>query len=67
MTQTIPNVTIHPTAIVDPDAILESGVQVGAFCVIEDQVRIGAGTILETGAQVLRYTTLGERNRIGKC
>ena len=66
MTQTIPNVTIHPTAIVDPDAILESGVQVGAFCVIEDQVRIGAGTILETGAQVLRYTTLGERNRIGK-
>ena len=66
MTQTISNITIHPTAIVDPEAILESGVVIGAFCVVEDTVYIGANTILETGAQVLRYTTLGQRNRIGK-
>lgn len=66
MTQTISSVTIHPTALVDEGAILESGVTVGAFCVVEDNVRIGAGTILETGAQVLRFTTLGQRNRIGR-
>jgi UDP-N-acetylglucosamine acyltransferase len=66
MTQTISSASINPTAIIDPSAILEAGVQVGAFCVVEDNVRIGAGTILETGAQVLRFTTLGQRNRIGK-
>ena len=66
MTQTISSITVHPTAIVDKGAILESGVKIGAFCVVEDNVYIGADTILETGAQVLRYTTLGQRNRIGK-
>jgi UDP-N-acetylglucosamine acyltransferase len=56
---------IHPTAIVHPEAILEPGVRVAAFCVIEDSVRIGAGTTLDVGAQVKRYTTLGRDNRIG--
>jgi UDP-N-acetylglucosamine acyltransferase len=56
---------IHPTAIVSPDAILEPGVEVGAFCVIESDVRIGTGTKLAVGAQVLRYTNLGRDNTIG--
>jgi UDP-N-acetylglucosamine acyltransferase len=56
---------IHPTAIVAPDAILEPGVEVGAFCLVESDVRIGAGTKLGVGAQVLRYTTLGKNNSIG--
>jgi UDP-N-acetylglucosamine acyltransferase len=56
---------IHSTAIVHPDAILEPGVRVGAFCIVEEGVRIGAGTTLEVGAQIKRFTTLGRENRIG--
>ena len=56
---------IHPTAIIDPNASLEPGVQVGPHCIIEDQVRIGAGTILEPGTIVKRYTTIGRDNRFG--
>lgn len=56
---------IHPTAIVASDAILEPGVEIAAFCVVESSVRIGAGTQLGIGAQVLRYTTLGRHNKIG--
>jgi UDP-N-acetylglucosamine acyltransferase len=66
MLETPLKTVIHPTAIVDPNAILGAGVQIGAFCVVEDGVRIGAETTLDTGAQVLRHTSLGERNRIGK-
>ena len=56
---------IHPTAIIDPTASLEPGVQVGPHCIIEDQVRIGAGTILEPGTIVKRYTTIGRDNHFG--
>jgi UDP-N-acetylglucosamine acyltransferase len=65
MLETDLNTEVHETAIVHPDAILEPGVKVGAFCVIEDGVRVGAGTTLEVGAQVKRFTTLGRENRIG--
>ncbi len=57
--------TIHPSAIVHPDAILEAGVTIGPFCIIEQDAHVGAGTILEAGAQVRRYTRLGRDNRIG--
>jgi UDP-N-acetylglucosamine acyltransferase len=57
---------IHPTAIIDPSAEIADDVAISAFCIVEADTRIGAGCILESGAQVLRYTSLGERNRIGK-
>ncbi len=57
--------TIHPTALVHPEAILESGVTIGPFCIIEQDTHVGAGTVLEAGAQVRRYTRLGRDNRIG--
>ncbi len=57
---------IHPTAIVDPSAEIAEDVIIGAFCIVESQTRIGAGCVLESGAQVLRFSSLGERNRIGK-
>lgn len=55
---------IHPTAVVSPRAELADDVQVGAYAVIEDDVRIGAGCRIGTHAVVKRFTTLGERNRI---
>jgi len=55
---------IHPTAIVDPGAILADGVTVGPHTVIGAGVRIGART--EVGAQVVIQgrTTIGEDNVI---
>lgn len=57
---------IHPTAIIDPSAEIAPDVQIGAFCIVEADTKIGAGCVLESGAQVLRFTSLGQRNRIGK-
>lgn len=42
---------IHPTAIVDPTAVLGDNVSIGPYCVIEAKVQIGNGT--RVGAQVI--------------
>jgi len=55
---------IHPTAIVDKGAQLADDVEVGPHCVIEGEVRIGAGCVLREHAIIRRYTTIGERNLI---
>lgn len=54
--------TIHPSAIVDPKAELDSSVEVGPFCVIGPNVKIGRGTRLGPHTVVSGYTTLGEDN-----
>lgn len=55
---------IHPTALVDDDAELGTGVVVGPYSIIGPRVRVGDGT--EIGSHVLleRDTTLGEDCRI---
>lgn len=58
---------IHPTAIVDPSAALADDVEIGPFCIVESDVRIGAGTVLRAHATVRRYTTLGEGNFVDSC
>lgn len=55
---------IHPTAIVDSDARIDQDVEIGPYCVVEDQVRIGAGSVLRSHSVVRRYTTMGEGNFI---
>ncbi len=57
---------IHPTAIIDSSAQIAADVRIGAFCIVEANTKIGAGCVLESGAQILQFTTLGERNRVGK-
>jgi UDP-N-acetylglucosamine acyltransferase len=56
---------IHPTAVVDPSAELDSSVTVGPYAVIEGGVRIGAETTVSAHAVVSGPTTIGERNFIG--
>ncbi|OIO02343.1 MAG: acyl-[acyl-carrier-protein]--UDP-N-acetylglucosamine O-acyltransferase [Desulfovibrionaceae bacterium CG1_02_65_16] len=56
--------TIHPTAVVHPGAKLGENVTVGAYCVIEEIVEIGDGTILDAFSQVKNYTTMGAGNHI---
>ena len=55
---------IASTARVHPDARIGPGVVIGDFCVIEQDVEIGAGCVLEPYVYVKRWTALGERNVI---
>ncbi|MCP3887781.1 MAG: acyl-ACP--UDP-N-acetylglucosamine O-acyltransferase [Desulfobulbaceae bacterium] len=56
---------IHPTAVVDPKAELDSTVYVGPYAVIEEGVKIGADSRVEAHAVVSGPTTIGQRNLIG--
>lgn len=55
---------IHPTALVDPKAELDSTVTVGAYTLIGPHVKIGAGTSIGPHCVLDGHTTLGESNRI---
>ncbi len=57
--------SIHPTAIVDPKAEIDTSVHVGPYAIIEENVRIGAGTKIEPHAYISGPTTIGENNTIG--
>ena len=54
---------IHPTAIVDPAAQLDSTVSVGAYSLIGPHVKIGAGTTVGPHVVIEGHTTIGEGNR----
>jgi UDP-N-acetylglucosamine acyltransferase len=53
---------IHPSAIVDPKAQLDSSVEVGAYALIGPNVQIGPGSVVHPFAQVIGHTSLGARN-----
>lgn len=56
--------SIHPTAIVDPAAQLDEGVEVGPYAVIGAAVRVGAGTTIGSHCVIDGRTTIGRDNRI---
>ncbi|NIO09903.1 MAG: acyl-ACP--UDP-N-acetylglucosamine O-acyltransferase [Deltaproteobacteria bacterium] len=53
---------IHPTAIVDPKAELDSTVEVGPYSVIGPKVKIGKGTSIHPHVVIEGNTTIGEGN-----
>jgi UDP-N-acetylglucosamine acyltransferase len=55
---------VHPTAIIDPKAQLDSSVEVGPYAIIGPQVSIGKGTTVGPHAVIDGFTTIGERNVI---
>ena len=55
---------VHPTAIVDPSAVLGDDVEVGAYSIVGAEVSIGAASVLGPHVVVGARTTLGARNRI---
>ena len=55
---------IHPTAVVEEGALLEANVEVGPFCFISKEVKIGEGTRIAQGAHVCGNTTIGKHNEI---
>lgn len=55
---------IHPTAIVSVKADLDPTVEVGPYAIIEDNVRIAAGTRVMAHAYITGFTEIGRENRI---
>jgi UDP-N-acetylglucosamine acyltransferase len=54
---------IHPSAIVDPKAELDSSVEVGAFSIIGPNVAIGAGTVVGPHVVIEGHSTIGQDNK----
>ena len=59
-----PSATVAPTARIHPDAHIGAQCRIGEFCVIEQDVEVGAFCQLEPYVFVKRWTTLGEHNAI---
>ena len=55
---------IHPTAIIEPGAELDSGVRIGAYAYIGPRVKIAKGTEVMHHATVDGATTMGEDNEV---
>ena len=58
------SVKIHPTAIIDPKAELDSSVTVGAYSVIGANVKVDAGTTIASHVVLQGPTTIGKNNQI---
>jgi len=55
---------VAPTARIHPEAGLGPGCRIGEFCILEQDVRLGAGCVLEPYVYVKRWTSLGDGNEI---
>jgi len=55
---------IHSTALVDPKAELAADAEVGPYCIVGPNVKIGEGTVLDAHVVVGGRTTIGRRNRL---
>jgi UDP-N-acetylglucosamine acyltransferase len=56
--------SVHPTAIVSPDAVLAEGVEIGAYALVGPQVEVGPRTRIGAHAVVHGYTRLGADNHV---
>lgn len=59
-----PTAQIGFTARVHPEAVIGPRTRIGEFCIVEQDVVIGADCKLEPYVYVKRWTTLGDRNEI---
>lgn len=55
---------IHPTAIIDPSAIIANDVEIGPYSIIGPDVEIGSGTWIGPHVVITRLTTIGKGNKI---
>src|SRR6202030_2371369 len=56
---------VHPTAVIDPRAQIESDVVVGPYVLIEGLVRISSGTEIQGHAVITGSVLMGKNNRVG--
>src|SRR5262245_23707621 len=57
--------SIHPTAVIDPEASLASDVQVGPYAVIDGPVEVGPGCVVEAQPCPSGPLSLGRDNFVG--
>jgi UDP-N-acetylglucosamine acyltransferase len=53
---------VHPTATIGRDVELDRGVEIGPFCILDGNIRLGAGTRLIGHVTILGDTQLGQDN-----
>ena len=56
--------TIHPTAVIHPEACVSAGVSIGPYCVVEEGVSLAEGVILGASTVVGRNATIGARTHL---
>jgi UDP-N-acetylglucosamine acyltransferase len=56
--------SIHPTAVIDPRAEIDSDVEIGPYVVIQGPVKIKRGTRLMAQIYLTGWTEIGENNEI---
>lgn len=59
--------SIHPTALISPTAILAEGVEVGPYAIIEDEVVIGPRCRILSHAQILKGVVMGSDNTVDRA
>lgn len=55
---------IHPTAIIDPEAIISEGVEIGPYSIVGAGVEIGKGTVVGPHVLIKGPTRIGKDNKI---
>jgi UDP-N-acetylglucosamine acyltransferase len=55
---------IHPTAIIDPKAVIGNNVSIGPFCVIGPHVKLGDNVELKSHVVIDGRTTIGDNCRV---
>jgi UDP-3-O-[3-hydroxymyristoyl] glucosamine N-acyltransferase len=55
---------VHPTAIVPPDAQVDSTAHIGPYCVLGEKARVGARSVLQGGCQIGANCRVGEDVRL---
>ena len=58
------SIKIHPSAIVSSKAEISDGVKIGPYCIIDDEVKIGANTELLAFVSIHNYVSIGENCKI---
>lgn len=56
--------SIHPTAMIHPEAIIDPSTEIGAYVVIDGPVRIGPNCVISPSAIILGHTEIGANCRI---
>ena len=56
---------VHPTAIIDPEAMIAPSVQIGPYTIIEGPVEIGPDCVIEGHACISGPLTIGSQNYVG--
>ena len=56
---------IHPTAVIDTDAVIAPDVQIGPYAIIDGPVQIGPGCVIEAHGCLSGPLVMGRNNFIG--